>query len=78
MRWGIGGVVAGLAPHVLAIGVFFVQWHFDRAASAPQCFPDENGVAGILLASLAADFAVSLVCVAFVRLVKRPQFTWDS
>ena len=68
------GLTVGLFNHTLAVVLFFLFWQSARI-EAPRCFPDEDGVAGVLLQTLAVDAIGSVACGVVAVLLQRQRFT---
>src|SRR5262245_13524892 len=53
----VSGAILGAAVQLAGLAVFLAMWWLQRV-EAPTCFPDEDGVFGTLLCSLAVNVIV--------------------
>jgi hypothetical protein len=70
----LGGLIVGTLTHGLAIALFFVFWQSARA-EAPRCFPDEDGVAVVLMQTLDVDAVGLVVCIVLAVVLRNRGFT---
>jgi hypothetical protein len=62
----IVGVLVGLSGHVVAAASFALLWIYSRH-DAPTCFPDEDGVAGILAFALLVGIVTTGIAYMIAR-----------
>ncbi|MCW3819294.1 hypothetical protein ONA91_33115 [Micromonospora sp. DR5-3] len=67
------GLVVGGCIHLVAAAIFVVMWHLQRA-TAPMCFPDEDGVFLTLVLALTADALGAVTWGVAAR--RRRRFMW--
>jgi hypothetical protein len=67
----VAGAILGAAVHLAGLAVFLAVWWLQRTET-PTCFPDEDGVFGTLMCSLAANVIIIVgSCVVVVRHLPR-------